>query len=89
VRDLPPVCPSYAPNPKLALGTGVNTVSFSPRRACPLAGPVLPSPQAFQRVVDRIGEKVEAMDDDSDDVPLSAIMQETLKELTWVRVHAD
>ncbi len=80
------MCPSYAPNPKLAIGTGVSALSFSPRRACLLVGPVLPSPQAFQRVVDRIGEKVEAMDDDSEDVPLSAIMQETLKELTWVRL---
>ena len=41
--------------------------------------------QAFQRVVDRISETVEAMEDDAQDIPLSAIMDKTLKELAWVR----
>ena len=41
--------------------------------------------QAFQRVVDRISEKVESMEEDAPDIPLSTIMQDTLKELTWVR----
>ena len=44
--------------------------------------------QAFQRVVDRISEKVESMEEDAPDIPLSTIMQDTLKELTWVRRRA-